>query len=819
MRCFLALLYLVLILPVSGCPDKKPGDDDAAVDAGDTDARADAAVPNCEVDAPDPEALLPPGPDPDGGWILIGGRRITPIGTLVPLDGFPLGLKLLPSGDHLIVTESGFDRPHTWWLVDAHDGSVLATETLPELFYGVEATADGSHLFLAGGSTNRIYTFDFDASTELVTAATPIDTGGVFPGSLALSPDESELYVADNEGRDVVAYDLASGLEVSRVRVGDNPYHVTVDAARDQLAVSIWSEDYVTFVDLSTFEVLGEVQTGKNPESMVLGPAGNLLYVANSDSDTFSVVDLATRTLADTIAVDVWSASLRGISPNHLAVSSDGESLLVSAAGTNSVEVYDLLTYEHVGSIPTAWYPTSLVVSSSTDDVIIVNSKGVGAGPSTGASARRLMAGNLQMVPMPTDTELSGYTDEVLANLERMKRLEPTLTCTDTPEVFPVPVELGGPTPIEHVILLVRENKTYDSELGDLGMADADGDPTLAIFDEWITPNLHALARAFASHDNYYTNGEVSLQGHHWLTTIMNNDYYEKTVPGSSGGSERSFAGCSGAEAIGWPEGGFIWGYLKDMDVDFINYAQGDRTLAHGLEGLDMDFPGIIYNLADLDVYKASYVVERIEEGFMPSFTFLLLPNNHTEGSTPGKPTPHSMIADNDQATGMIVDAVSHSPFWERTAIFIVEDDALQGGDHVESHRSICVVASPWAKRGYTAHVHGDIPSVWATIWRILGVPPMGIFDANAAIMYDAFTATPDYTPYVYLDRNVPEAFNMPDAYGAYESMRMDFSRPDQAKGLPRLLWRIMTGTNAPWPERRAAPEFELEEDDEEDDD
>lgn len=804
----MALLVMALLVPTAGCGGDKPGGSDAAVDA-----RVDSAVPNCEVDPPDPEALLPAGPHAGGGWVLIGGRRITPIGDLVALDGFPLGCKLLPSGDHLMVTESGFDRPHTWWLVDVWTGDILATETVPELFYGIEATSDGSHLYLAGGSAHRIWVYDFDAAADLVTDATHIDTGSVFPGSLALTPDEDVLLVADNEGRDVVAYELATGLEVDRVRVGDNPYHITVDATRNQLAVSIWSADYVTFVDLGTFEILGEVQTGKNPESMVPGPAGNLLYVANSDSDTFSVVDLATRSLVDTIAVDIWSASLRGISPNHLAVTPDGQSLLVAAGGTNSVEVYDLVSLDHVGSIPTAWYPTSITVSPVSDEVFILNSKGVGAGPSTGTSARHLMAGNLQIVPLPTDPELAAYTDDVRANNERMKRIEPTLTCTGEPgepRVFPVPEELYGPTPIEHVILLVRENKTYDSELGDLDMPDADGDPTLAIFDEWITPNLHALARQFTNHDNYFTNGEVSLQGHHWLTSVMNNDFYEKTVPGSSGGSERSFAGYSGAEEIGWPEGGFIWGYLVDMGVDFVNYGEGDGAMAHGLVGLDMDFPGIIYNLADLDVYKASYVISRIEEGYMPSFTFLLLPNNHTEGSSPGKPTPQSMIADNDQATGMIVDAVSHSPFWERTVIFIVEDDALQGGDHVESHRSICLVVSPWAKRGHTGHVHADIPSVWATIWRILGVPPMGIYDANAAIMFDAFTATPDLTPYTYLDRNVPEQFNMPDAYGAFDSMQMDFSRPDQAKGLPRLLWRLMTGTEPPWPQHRTPPEFDL---------
>jgi hypothetical protein len=311
--------------------------------------------------------------------------------------------------------------------------------------------------------------------------------------------------------------------------------------------------------------------------------------------------------------------------------------------------------------------------------------------------------------------------------------------------------------------------------------------------------------------DNYYVNGEVSLQGHMWLTAVLNNDFFEKTVPVANSSDTRSFAGYAVTE-IGWPEGGFIWGYLLDHQVDFVNYGEAVGTPMHGLELLDQEFPGLIYNLGELDVTKAAYVAGRIEDGFMPTFTFLLLPNNHTHGSDPGQLTPESMVADNDQATGMVVDAISHSPFWPRTAIFIVEDDALQGGDHVEVHRSICLVVSPWAKRGHTVHVHHDMAALWKTIFLILGLPPMGLFDANAAAMYDAFTDTPDDTPYTYLDRNVPEEYNPVNAYRMWDSLHMDFSKPDQARGLPRLLWEYMTGTEPPWSDWRA-PEFELEDD------
>jgi YVTN family beta-propeller protein len=732
------LALAALLLPLPAC-EKDPG---GQADAG-------PPVPNCEVDPPLPEAERRVGPHPEGGYVLVGGQRLTPAGRLTPLDGMPINITPLPSGEHLLATEAGWRRPHKLWLLDAFTGDVLFTDTREQYFYGLAATRDGTRIYVGGGDTHQVWVYDLDRAAGTLIDRDPIDVGVAYVGAVALSPDESILYVADNETKDIHYHDAVTGAPLGEVLVGDQPYDLKVDAARNQLAVSLWGESEVVFVDLATHTVLGEVTTGKNPEVMLLGPDGDRLYVANSDSDTVSVVDLATRTLIETVSIRIWHPTLRGLSPNHLALSPDEQRLLVTSPGVNAIEVFDLATLDHLGSIPTGWYPAALAFSPATEELYVLNMKGVGAGPSEGDQPSDLMRGNLQITTLPDAAGLAAGRDAVIANSSRMLELEPTLTCDATPGVFPVPVALGMPTPIEHVVLIVRENKTYAVELGDTDLEDADADPSLCTFGEWYTPNLHQLVREFAHLDNFYTNGEVSIQGHHWLTAIMNNDYYEKAVMVGQGHGRS--AGDFAATKIGWPEGGFIWGYLSEQGVDFVNYGEGDGAPAHDLIGLDWDYPGIFFNMNERDVDKAAYVIGRIQDGYMPRFTFIGLPNNHTAGTKPGAWTPESMIADNDEATGMLVEAISHSPFWPRTVIIIVEDDAQQGGDHVETHRSPALIISPWAKRGHVSHVLGDFPAVWKTIWLILGLPPMGLFDATAAAMYEPFTSVPDYTPYTYL--------------------------------------------------------------------
>lgn len=765
---------------------------------------------HCTAEPPSTEAMRTTGPHPDGGVILPGGRRVRPWGQIVSLAGFPLNLVVLPDDRHLVVTGSGF-RSSALWLIDGHTGTIRDGVEPDQVFYGLDVNAAATRLYAGGGDDGAVYVYDLDLENGLLLPQTPLYTE-TFAGAVALTRGVGgrvdQLLVADHDGRHLAVVDLASQTQIERMLLGRNPYDIQVDAARGRIYVTLCGDDALWVLRADTLELVETLPMEKNPQNMVRSPDGRRLYVVNTDADVLTVIDLDRLEIEQTVAVDPIGSIPRGISPSHVALSADGTTLFITSAGLNAVLAYDAVTLAPLGAVPAAWYPSAVAVSHGGDRLYIVNAKGFGTGPSAGTSAKSLMAGNLQITTRPDRVKLRQGEAQALADFNRPTTVSPGLHCAAEPAVFPVPAERGGPTPINHVLLLVRENKTYDAELGDLETGA--GDPDLVLFGEWETPNLHALARQFTNLDNFYTNGEVSIQGHYWLTAGMVNDYTERVVLEEGGG--RSYANF-GVMPVGFPQGSFLWGHLESLGIDFVNWGEIMGVMADGDIGMDQDFPGITFNMNYLDVDKARYVASRIlDEGFLPTFAFLLLPNNHTFGAQPGKPTPASMVADNDEATGIVVEAVSQSPFWNSTVIFIVEDDPQQGGDHIDAHRSICLVVSPWAKRGHTSHVHHDLGSLWATIGTIIDMAPLSLYDATAAPMYDAFSATRDSAPYTHIERNVPQAVNAPDAVGAKKSAAMDFSRPDQEVGLARLLWKIVKGSEPPWPARPKWPEQDQDE-------
>lgn len=763
----------------------------AGADGGEIDVRL---VVNCVTQPPSDEAVLKTGPHPQGGYILPGARRIRPEGKLLPLYGFPLNLVHLPDERYVVVTGAGF-RSHLLWMIDLDTEEITDQVDHEMLFYGLAVNDAATRLYAGGGENGEVYIYDLDLANGLLLPSGIIQTDG-WVGAVATSPDQRELYVLDNDGSYLIVVDLASQEQVGKIKVGRRPYDIKIDKVRNKAYTTLWWDNEVVVTDLATLEVEDRIEVQKNPQNMVISGDGERLYVTNTDSDTLAIIDLETRQIITTRKVGPIEGLPRGLSPSHIALSADDQRLLVTVAGMNGVEIYDAVSLERLGAIPAAFYPSAVLAAGDSDAVFILNGKGVGTGPGFSGAVEDYMWGNIQITVMPSDARLAALNRQMVEDYTRPVEVSPKLVCRGEPKVFPVPSEPGGPTPIEHVILIIRENKTYDSELGDLETGQ--GDPDLVLFGEWYTPNLHALARRFTSLDNFYTNGEISLQGHQWLTAGMSNDFYERTVYDGSG--HRSLANFSTAD-VGFPEGGYLWAHLRAYDVDYVNYGQVVGIVTDGKEGWDLDFPAPAFNMDVKDVKKAQYVIDKIQQGLLPTFTYLLLPNNHTFGSKVDKPTPASMVADNDEATGMIIDALSHSPFWESSVIFIVEDDPQQGGDHVDMHRSICLVVSPWAKRGYTSRVNHDIPSLWRTIALMVGMGPLSIHDLNAAPMLDAFGPIPDLEPYDYIPRNVPEEINLPSAVGAAESEKMNFSVPDQAKGLSRLLWRIMKGTEPPWPE------------------
>lgn len=761
------------------------------------------------------EGLLPAGQLGDGTAILPGARMITPAGRQVEVGGFLLAGTLLAGGSHtqLLTTDGGYGDENLS-VIDLDDGEVV--QRLPfasgdgALFLGLAVRADG-RVFVSGGGSNQIYVYDRaadpDAAEPLTAAASgPIAVpDGSYVSGLAFA-DDTRLVAALERAGAVVVLDSDTGDELGRIKLPSaEPYAVAVDPARQEAYASLWGGGGVAVIDLSGAEptLVTTVTVGKNPEALLLDPpaAPTRLLVANSDSDSISVIDLATRKVVKEVSVAPAPSMPRGSAPNYLALSPDGARLYVANAGENSIDVLKAGDFSRLGQIPTGWYPTSVTVLPS-GGLAVTNAKGMGGGPSSGTSFDYgIMKGTVSIIdPAPTDEELAALTRSVADNNQRPQEVGPRVQCPAEGECrWPLPPGPGMPTPIEHVVLVVRENKTYDAALGDL--EGAEGDPSLVMFGEKYTPNLHALARQFENGDNFYSNAEASIQGHQWTSGGTTNDFTEKAWLTTWGREQRDVTDF--AKKIAAPEQGYYFQHLAAADIDYIDYGE---IVGFGADGPGVTYDplwpgGIIFNLDTVDVGKAEYFRAQVQDqAFLPHFTYMLLPNNHTHGLSPGEWTPEYMVADNDEATGRVVDALSHSPYWPTTVVFIIEDDPQDGADHVEAHRSTLVVVSPWVRHGAVVSTHYDVPSLWRTIEMLLGLPPQTLATAEASPMFDLWATEPDLTPYEFIPSNIPEAFN-PEASGrlSAESEKLDLDEVDRAPGLGRILWEYMKGTPAPW--------------------
>ena len=846
------------LLLFSGCGAKAPP------------ATASTFQSNCTVAAPSDEAKLPAGKQPDGSVILPGGQRIRPAGRLLDVGGFPLALRVLPSAGasprYVVVTDGAYGdealRIVDLMAADPHAAVVathaypLTSETpeAPALFYGLALTSDGKRLFVSNGGFdgadasspdtghfNTIDVFTLAAGsppTLTLDAAARIklyfnaDAGlarSRLPAGIALSSDEKLLYVATQNDSTLALIDLSPavgapgyGAEIGRaVLPGIGAYDVVLDAPSHTAFVSLWGGektgptsfvDGVAVVDVTNpkapLAMMAPLATGKGAEAELL--LGGRLFVANADADTLSTIDIATKAVHSAGV----SSGFAGSSPNALAVDAQAMRIYVANADENAVEALDLTTLAPRGRIPTAWYPTAVAVLPD-GSLVIASAKGLGIGATDHEKGPNdFMKGTLQWVPRPSDADLAAGDQIALDNLARPKSFQAQLTCPPSGEKrFPLRADEGSPTPIEHVFLIVRENKTYDAILGDL--AGANGDPKLVLFGGDITPNLHALATAFSNLDNFYANGDQSLQGHEWTTAAFSNDYSEKGWLTTWGRASRPAGAFASGVYEHLPEPPVTaWNHFDKAGVLYHNYGEIVNT-AGALQPFDSSYPGVFFDLGRKDVDKIQYVIDQLNDPTVTiePFSYIGLPDDHTVGTEPGKPTPQSMVADNDEATGRFVDALSHSRWWASSVVFVIEDDPQDGGDHVEGHRSVCLAISPWIKRGYTSSVHYDDPALWRTINLALGLAPMNLFDGNAAAMYDLFTTTPDFGPYTFVPRTVPEAINGSDAPLADESLKIDFSRPDSAP-LGRILWRAVRGTEPPWGPRASPLEGMVHDDD-----
>ncbi len=676
-------------------------------------------------------------------------------------------------------------------------------------------------------ANNKLAVIDVERGVRLGEVAT-----GIAPFGAAIARNGSAAYVTNWGGRVPKAGDLTAP-------TGAAP-------AADRVVIDergVASTGTVTRIDLNTMTATHTISAELHPTAIVWDEPRHRLYVANGNKDSVTVIDTERQAVVRTIALQPFAVKAAGIAPTALAITSDGQRLYVACGGINAVAVVRTATGQIEGLIPTAWYPSALSLSGDGAKLAVGSLLGAGSGWREAPAKRFVHAyrGMVSVVELPDAAQLASYSTAVAENNQmRLTGAGPApAALPPAAQAAAIPARAGDPSLIEHVVYIIKENRTYDQVFGDLPQGN--GDPSLVMFGRDVTPNQHRLAEQFVLLDNFYATGGNSANGHQWVTQASETAY--TLWPGYAG---RSYP-YDGNDPIAYASGGFLWDYAlarkKTVRVygEFLpakrvassmrqtlleGWKNGEDfttrwTASSPLPKLDSvvarNFPP--YSTSIPDVARAQIFLADLRQmestGRMPNLILLQLPSNHTNGASPGVSSAKAMVADNDLAVGQIVEAISKSRFWPKTAIFIVEDDAQNGVDHVDGHRTVALAVSPYTRRGHVDSTFYSTQSMVKTIELILGLPTMSLFDLIAHDMRNSFTNTPDFRPYAaetpkqsLFEQNPKlQALQGPARDAARDSMRMRFDVPDAAptERLNRILWHQVRGWNTPYPGTRNA--------------
>lgn len=820
--------------------------------------KAPSAPSKDEVEAPKHAPRTLPGVQPGGAVMLPNQWSLKPAGTQLKLGDFPVNIALHPSLPYAAILHAGYGE-HEVAIIDLEQFKVLSRVSLPETFVGLAFNPDGSQLFASGAEKEVVHQFAF--AKGYLSEHREIRIADIkekfVPAGLAINADGKQLFVANPWGDTAAVVSLSEPEKVLHIPLASGDYPYTVLPSRDnkRLYVSLWAKAAVAVINLETNKVEAHWPSEAHPTELLLTEKEDLLYVACANSNTVTVIDTAAGKTLEVIGSALYPQAPHGSTPNSLALSPDEKVLLIANADNNNLAVIDVSDRGHsrsLGFIPVGWYPTSVRFSKLDGKIYVANGKGLMSkanvrGPNPAAPPPRtveeyiggLFQGTLSAIEPPSPTQMARHTKAAFACSPLREDLAPTGKPRTADN--PIPVKVGDPSPIKHCIYIIKENRTYDQVFGD--MKEGNGDPNLCIFPEKVTPNHHALARQFVLLDNFYVESEVSADGHEWSMAAYATDFVEKTWPLLYRGSREGKLKypSEGSLTIAHPSTGYIWDRCAEAGITFHSYGEfianaakpGEpaRAKVKSLEGhFDPEFHG--YDLDYPDVKRAERFIAELKRfekaGEMPQFIVLRLPNDHTYGTSPDKHTPTAMVADNDLALGQVIEALSATRFWKDTAVFVIEDDAQNGSDHVDAHRTVALVISPYTRRGAVDSSMYSTASMLRTMELILGLKPMTQFDAAALPMYHSFQGKPDLTAYQHRPANVDLSDkNAKTAWGADLSLTFDFSKEDAADDLllNEVVWRSVRGPNSrmPAPVRAGfvfgVPESEEEEEEKEDDD
>lgn len=792
--------------------------------------------------------------------LLPNGWKLTPAGKHLQLGDLPLNMAVSPNKKWLAVTNNGYGR-QCIKLFDVKSEQATDDYTIAKSWYGICFSKDGKQLFASAGNDNQVKIYDVNAKGKLALADSIVmgkswDEERISPSGIAVCPKNNQLFVVTRWDNSLYIYDMPGKKLLHKIPVGGEAYQVLFSEKGDEAYISVWGSDEVAVWDVDHAQWKNRITVGSHPNEMCFDAKTKRLFVANANDNSVSVINLTNYRVEETLNAAIFPGSLQGSTTNGLCLLDKGKKLAIANADNNCVTIFDISKVSQSkseGFIPVGWYPTN--VKCIGNKLWVTDGKGLRSmanpdGPRSVDVKEKfehhkgdanhtkveyiggLFMGALSIIDVPDKKQLKVYSKQVFANTPYQKDKE---LVTESESGNPIPSRVGEKSPIKYVFYVIKENRTYDQVLGDI--AKGNGDSTLTLFGEYYTPNLHKIANDFVLLDNFYVNAEVSCDGHNWTMGGYATDYLEKTWPSYYSSRGDVYSG-EGQHHMGNNKGGFFWDMCKRFGVSYRTYGEfcngttvksareKKHTLVYptikSLEGhfcenfepFNLDFRDTLrYRQWEAD-FDSLVVKNQV-----PLFCTVRFGNDHTKGMKLGASSPYAYVADNDLAVGMFLDHLSHSPIWKETAVFIIEDDAQNGSDHVDAHRSTAFVAGGFVKRGFVDHTPYTTTFMLRTMELILGLPPMSQYDAASTSMWRCFSSKADGTPFNHLPENV-SLDEVNKKYSKWQAMseKYNFSVEDDVPDVEfnKVLWHGIKGDLAIYPalHRSAFLSYTVDDDD-----
>ncbi len=778
---------------------------------------------------------------------LPNGWALTPVGNSFALGDLPLNIAVSASKKYMAVTNNG-QSTQSLQLIDVKNEKVVNSVIVPMSWYGLKFSADEKFLYASGGNDNWILKYAIQGGKLILKDRIKLGEKWptrISPAGIDIDDAKNLLYVVTKENNSLYVVDLRTKKVLQQKSLNGEAYACLLSPDKKLLYISCWGCDKIYIYNTEAGEFSDEIAVGDNPNEICLSKNGGYLYAANANDNSVSVISTSQRKVIEILNAALYPNAPSGSTSNGVALSEDEKTLYIANADNNCLAVFDVSKpgfSTSKGFIPTGWYPTNVKIVGNK--IFVSNGKGFSSmanpfGPNPtrhsdeviwhgGDKSSKeqyiagLFRGTMSIIDVPSEGQLSVFSQVVYQNTPYNKEKE---TAGIGEHGNPIPMKVGEKSPIRYVFYIIKENRTYDQVLGDI--KEGNGDSSLVLFGEKTTPNQHKLAKEFVLLDNFYCDGEVSADGHNWSMGGYATDFLEKNWPTSYGGRGGDYNG-EGTRAIANNKNGFIWDQCKRNGVTYRTYGEFADNYKANIPVLENHFCPY-FTSWDQTVRDTTRFFQWQKEfdsllatNAVPQFNSLRFINDHTEGLAMNRPTPFAHTADNDWAVGLFVEYLSKSRIWNESAVFIVEDDAQNGPDHVDAHRTTAYVAGGFVKRKFVDHTMYSTSSMLRTMELILGIPPMTQYDAAAESMWRCFSSTSNPDSFSSLPAQIDiTKKNMAVNEWQRRSEKFDFSKEDAVPDMEfnLVLWHGIKGDNIPLPAPKRAAFVKINEDQKDEDD